>query len=150
MSFEFHFAENSARQRIELLRTVTAFRFNYHAFGLDKQSANPADVAGKHGLYKWTAQSVIEFARPHLREATLVIDKRGEHEFRNELAGHLRRLVTPADTRMIRKVKVQPSHDNNLLQIADYVAGISSLSMTGKEAGLELRRRYLSAHERTF
>lgn len=38
------------------------------------------------------------------------------------------------ERKVIKKVKMQKSHTNNLLQLADYVAGIINRSVLGKDA----------------
>ena len=150
--FEFHFAKNSRHIRDEFLRAVTPYQFFYHVFGLNK---DPEKLYGpgfnvKESTYKYTARLTFENAKPYLDNARVVIDESGDRRFRDEIATYLRRRVRDSEgKRLIRGVKIQRSHSNNLLQLADYVAGISNRVALGKPDGLELRKRYLAAHELT-
>lgn len=84
---------------------------------------------------------VFESAKPHLDQATVVIDGSGSREFRRQLGSYLRKRVNePSGSRFIRKVKVQDSQSNNLLQLADMVCGAIARSHTHKEDAQRYRR----------
>ena len=150
--FEFHFAKNSKNIREEFLKAVTPYPFFYHIFALDK---DPSKLHGlgfddKETTYKFTALRTFENAKPYLDYARVVIDESGDRKFRDELATYLRRRVRDREGRgLIRGVKTQRSRNNNLLQLADYVAGISNRTVLGRRDGIDLRSRYLAAHELT-
>ena len=126
-SYEFRFSRNSDRVRQAFFRAIGPYPFFYHAFSLNK---DPEVLYGegfrnKESLYKFVARLVFENAAPHLRSATVVIDGSGERRFRDELATYLRRRIRDEHgQQIIKKVKVQKSHGNNLLQLADMVVGV--------------------------
>ena len=151
-SYEFHFSKNPKRVREAFLQAVYPFNFMYHIFALDK------DLGMIHGLqlnsiqnlYQYTAGLVFENARPFLSNATIIIDKRGDKKFREELARHLRSNVKSVEgERIIKRVKQQESHRNNLLQLADYVASIGNRAISGKLDAMQLQDRYLRSKEVT-
>ncbi|MFM8982406.1 MAG: DUF3800 domain-containing protein, partial [Spartobacteria bacterium] len=84
---------------------------------------------------QYTCSLVFENAKPHLSDATVVIDGSGSREFRMQLDTYLRRRINDKDAsiRHIRKVKVQDSHRNNLLQLAEMVCGSVARSCSGKQ-----------------
>lgn len=147
-SDEFHFSHNSKRVREAFLEAVASHPFFYYTFALNK---NPARLTGrgfdfKDSLYKFAARMACENA--NLSDATVVLDGAGNREFRHELQAYLRkRLLTPDGNRRIHKVKVQRSSSNNLLQLADYVAGVSNRYISRRRDGIEWRNRYLIRHE---
>ena len=149
-SYEFHFSGNSRKVRRQFLEAVSPYRFFYHSFALNK---DPQKLYGpgfdhKESLYKFTAGLTFENAKPFLNNATVVVDECGDRKFRDELAAYLRaRVRDEGGRRLIKKVKLQRSSGNNLLQLADYIAGVTNRHITGKVEGLELRRRYLATHE---
>ena len=151
-SFEFHFSENSRRIREQFLGAVAPYAFFYHIFALNK---DPDKLYGpgfdiKESLYKFTARLTFENAKPYLDNAKVVVDKSGDRKFRDELAVYLRRRVRDEEgRRLIKSVKLQRSDGNNLLQLADYVAGVLNRVISGKQDGIELRRKYLAARELT-
>lgn len=149
--YEFHFTHNSHKVREALLKAVAPCDFFYHSFALNKDPDKLFGVGFEHkeSLYKFTARMVFENAAPYLRQATVVIDRSGERRFRNELAVYLRRRITAEDgSGVIRKVKIQRSDGNNLLQLADYVAGVMNRVLMGK-SDAEAYHHLMAMHETT-
>ncbi len=150
--YEFHYSHNSRRTREAFLEAVHGYEFFCHVFALNK---DPRRLYGegfnhKESLYKYTARLAFENAKPFLDNAIVVVDKSGDRKFRNELAAYLRQRIRSDDgSPMIKKVKIQRSSGNNLLQLADYVASISNRVLRRKQHDVALRARYLSAHELT-
>ncbi len=147
---EFHFARNSDRQRCEFLQAVARYQFFYYGFVLNK---DPRKLWGpgfeqKESLYKFTCNLVFENARDKLQNATVVIDESGNREFKMQLEKYLKRRMTLQDgTCLIRKIKMQRSSSNNLLQLADYVAGIIHRSASGRMTRGTDYRRYIAHRE---
>ena len=82
-------------------------------------------MTDKKSFYSYTCGLVFETAKSRLHEAIVIIDKSGGTEFRIELAKYLRRKMnTQGKVPLIKKVKMQPSRGNNLLQLANYLAGV--------------------------
>jgi hypothetical protein len=91
---------------------------------------------------------VFENARPRLQDATVVIDESGNRDFKRQLERYLKERTTLEDGgRLIRKVKMQRSSSNNLLQLADYVAGVINRSVSGKKTGGTDYRRFIAHRE---
>ncbi|WP_084080740.1 DUF3800 domain-containing protein [Edaphobacter aggregans] len=60
----------------------------------------------------------------YLEEATIVIDKCGDRGFQQQLRVYLQRKVNlPGGLRHVKKVKMEDSRSNNLLQLADMICG---------------------------
>ena len=150
--YEFHFTENSKSIREFFLQKVYRHAFYYHVFALDK---DPGKLYGagfnhKESLYQFAVRLTFENASPYLDNASVVIDRSGDRKFRDQLATYLTARIKDADgNKIIKKVKTQNSHGNNLLQLADYVASVSNRAISGKPDGLQYRQRYLERHELT-
>ena len=146
---EFHFAHNSHRVRCAFLEAVAPYNFFYYGIAVNK---DPAKLYGdgfrvKDSFYKYTCGLVIENAKEKLDNSTIVIDKSGSTDFRHQLAKYLKSRIN-TNRRVIKKVKMQGSSGNNLLQLADYVVGVISRSVqNGKNAG-EYKR--LIAHREMY
>jgi hypothetical protein len=142
-TFEFHFSHNSDRIRLAFLEAIAPCDFTYHAVSLNK---DPAKLWGKgfqfkESLYKYTCRLVFENAKPFLDHATVVIDGSGERRFRQELQAYLKaRMNEPSGRTAIAKVKIQRSTSNNLLQLADYVAGVVNRQVQRKPRATEFQR----------
>ena len=94
----------------------------------------------KGPLYKYVCGLVFENAKPYLADATVVIDKSGDREFRNQLAAYLRRRMKEGGPNPIRKIKMEESSTNNLLQLADYVAGVTNRCVNNRPNAAAHRR----------
>lgn len=140
--YEFHFASNSRKVRLAFLEAVAPYEFFYHAFALNK---DPDKLYGpgfnfKGLLYKYVCGLVFENAKPYLADATVIIDKSGDREFRNQLAAYLRRKMKEGGQSPIRKIKMEESRTNNLIQLADYVAGVTNRCVNNRPDATMYRR----------
>lgn len=123
-SFEFHFTNCSDRIRREFFQAVSTEEFSYHGFVLRKRGLHPGAFKTKQAFYDNVVGWICENARPTMTNAKVVIDECGDREFQNRLSTALKRRMNEEDgTVRIRKVKMEPSHSNNLLQLADMICG---------------------------
>lgn len=150
--YEFHYAQNHIRIKEAFLKTVSSHRFDYYAFAVDKGSTNAArlETAFSEGMYKFASRKVFEIAKPYLtRDIGVIVDEIGGKRFRNDLVAHLRNHITDDEgNTLIGDVKIHRSSGNELIQLADYVAGITNRSLRGSRREIEYRERYLLPHER--
>ena len=150
--YEFQFAKNPWKIREAFLRAEQPFDFRYHLFVLDKAAAirEGQPLQNPEALYQNTARLLFENAKPYLREVALLVDKGGDREIKERLFRRLRNNAGLAvGQRIIRGIKQQDSHRNNLLQLADYVASISNQAISGKGEARQLQGRYLRRKEVT-
>lgn len=82
-------------------------------------------------FYQRACELLFQKARNQLVSATVVIDKSGDKKFRYELMTFLRHHIA-GHTRLIKKIKMEKSDHNNLLQLADYIAGVVHVSVRRK------------------
>ena len=88
----------------------------------------------KSSFYKYTVNLVFQNMRPHLDDATVVIDRSGNRDFRKQLAPYLRKKVgeKKGRARIIKKVRAERSHRNNLIQLADMIRGAVARSFQAR------------------
>lgn len=146
--FEFHFYHNSRRTRIKFLETVASYDFFYFGFVINK---NPDKLYGegfrhRESCYKYVCGLVFENAKPYLKETKVKLDKSGRAVFRSQLAKYLKQKINSDKTQLIKSVKMERSSSNNLLQLADYVAGVINRKVQGK-SDYEIYYRYLAPRE---
>lgn len=141
---EFHFHRNSDRVKRAFLQAVMPYDFFYYGIVVNK---DPGKLWGpgfddKQSFYKYTCSLVFENAKGKLSDATVVIDESGNLDFKRQLAKYLRQKVNdPAEGKRIKKVKMQSSARNNLLQLADYAARSINRSMQpGKKFAGDYRK----------
>lgn len=145
---EFHFKRNSNRIREAFLSAVSPYNFFYYGIVVEKdlQKLWGEGFKNKASFYKYVCGLVFENAKGHLSEATVIFDQSSSQDFQRQLAAYLKKKGTQdAGRRMIKKVKMQRSQSNHLLQLADYVAGTIYRSiLPNREEGDTFRR--LIAH----
>jgi hypothetical protein len=127
--------------RINLLRRELSLpdRYEFH-FHSNARSVRLAFLEAVAPYNKYTCRLVFENAKPYLSAATVVIDKSGDRAFRNELATYLRQRINDPEAHAIKSVKMEQSRTNNLIQLADYIAGVVNRHVTGKPDAAKYRR----------
>lgn len=121
--YEFHFNKCHDNIRTKFLQGVLGQDFLYLSVVLNKSKLYGEGFKDKESFYKYTARLVFENAKAHLRNATVIIDKCGERKFRQSLGKYLKRRMNESGPQLIKKVKMEPSHSNDLLQLADMISG---------------------------
>lgn len=119
---EFKFNACCASYRKRFLAGVIDQDFLYMAFVLNKASLSGPGFQFKNSFYKYPCKLLFENAKAYLSEATVIIDGSGDRVFRKQLQNYLKDKINTKE-RHIKKVKIEKSHKNNLLQLADMVAG---------------------------
>lgn len=128
---EFHFSHQNEVTRKRFLALAAKHDFFYMSFGLNKSQVNGEGFSVKESLTKFESRLTFENAKPHLEDAIVVFDGSGAKEFRQQFASYLKRRINPTGgIRHIKKVKIQDSQTNNLIQLADMVCGAVARSIT--------------------
>lgn len=142
--FEFHFAHNSKRIRLKFLEAIRPYQFVYFCIVIDKNSKKlqGPEFDSKEAFYKYACQMLFVSASPYLDNAIVVLDKSGNTEFRRRLAKYLRKKMNTGGKKIIKKIKQQKSHSNNLLQLADYVSGIINRKVQNKKDKKDWKELY--------
>jgi hypothetical protein len=145
---EFHFKMNSDKARRAFLDAVIPYNFFYYGIVINKE---PSKLWGngfrdKMSFYKYACGLVFENAKDKLDEAIIVIDKSGNLDFRKQLERYLKTKIN-TEKKIIKKVKMQRSQSNNLLQLADYVAGAINRSINDKRKDSQIYRKMISRRE---
>lgn len=145
---EFHFKNNSDKIRVAFLKAVSPYNFFYYGIVINK---DPKKLFGdgfknKSSFYKYACGLVFENAKEKMRDSIVVIDESGNLDFKNQLATYLRKRVNKND-KLIKKIKMQRSESNNLLQLADYVAGAINRSVKNEKKKSDVYRKIIAHRE---
>ncbi|QQR78902.1 MAG: DUF3800 domain-containing protein [Candidatus Moraniibacteriota bacterium] len=140
--FEFHFHENSDRIREAFFKAVLPYGFFYYGIVINKGKLFGEGFHNKESFYKYACGLLFENAKDKLENATVIIDESGRQLFKYQLANYLkRRMNAESVTTRIKKVRMQDSHRNNLVQLADMVAGAVTRSLNeGKKDKTDYRK----------
>lgn len=147
--FEFHFNNMKPDHRRQFLEALAPYDFFYFGIVVNKPKLTGPGFHYKESFYKYTCGLVFENAKPRLNNAIVVIDGSGSKGFRHQLQNYLRkRLRDDSGKCFIKKLKTQDSKSNNLLQLADMIAGSVARSYTAKTDARSYRK--LIAHREIY
>ena len=144
---EFHFKNNSNRIREVFLNAVSPYNFFYYGIVMNKNYLWGEGFKDKRSFYKYSCSLVFENAKEKLNNAIIVIDQSGNTDFRRQLQKYLKSKMNDRARKIIRKVKMQRSTSNNLLQLADYIAGSINRSISDKRKEANKFRNMISHRE---
>jgi len=121
-NYEFHF--NSCNRKIKETFFKALFPYNFFYIGIiiNKQKLWGEGFKHKESFYKYISSLIFQNARPYLKQAKVIIDGCGSRDFKQSLKTYLRK-KSNMTANEIKKFVMQDSHKNNLLQLADMVAG---------------------------
>lgn len=144
---EFKFNKLKKDYRVAFLSCVSRFNWQYFVITINKQALYGKGFSHKQSFYKYTLKLVLSNAAGILSNATVIIDSSDTRKFRHQLAAYLRDKVNTDDKALIKKVKSQESHRNNLLQLADMVAGAVARSFRSDKTDKETYRNLIVSKE---
>lgn len=146
--YEFHFTHCSDRLRLSFFKKVATEEFQYHAFVLNKKRLYGSLFSDPETFYHWTVTTVCSNCGSALSDAKVVIDKCGDRRFARRLESTLKCNINhPDKERRVRKVIMQDSSENELIQLADMVCGAVRVRYGAEDQRAEfcelIRRRQL-------
>lgn len=118
---EFKFNKCSAQVKDGFFAAVAGCRFTVHALVVDKSTIYSDYLRENKGrFYNFFVKSLLKHDSGALIGARVKIDGSGDREFKRELGAYLKR---EAGEGKIDSVRFAESHRDNLIQLADMVAG---------------------------
>ena len=136
---EFHFSNNKDSLRVAFLKRVRPYNFQVVTATADK-----ANLVNLEGLYEYACSQILGSISDRLDKVTLIVDRRGSATLQSRLKKYIR--ATPSLKGQFKKIKSQDSRKNNLLQLADYCAGITNRKQIQKK-DWEKYYKYISSKE---
>lgn len=126
--YEFHFSKMCDAWREKALSELGQFKWAYVTTIINKAQLYGSGFSVPDSFYKYTCHQAFQQIGSYLRSATVIIDKSGNRKFRDELKTYLRKRLNADEegAPAIKKLKMEESHRNNLLQLADLVCGAVS------------------------
>lgn len=117
---EFKFSKSHANIRDEFFKAAAPYEYGVRALVVDKEKIySPHLREEKDQFYSYFVKQLMKYDNDVLTGAKVKIDGSGDREFKRELGAYLRRHLKGK----IKDVKMEESHRNNLIQLADMVAG---------------------------
>lgn len=118
---EFKFAKDRKAVTKSILHLITRYDFQIYASYIDKANFhNIMQIIDNKKLYNWTIKELLETIQPN--NAKIKIDGRSSKTNMRETATYLRRQLNASTSKKL-EIKFEDSVDNNLIQLADLIAG---------------------------
>lgn len=123
--FEFHFHKLRKRYCEHFFTEIINFDFQYFGIVIDKTKIDTNRYSAPDHFYNFACGLVCRKAKEYLLQAIVVIDGKKSKEFKTKLGNYLKKNINDKDAGIfhIKKVKMQDSANNNLLQLADMICG---------------------------
>jgi hypothetical protein len=135
--FEFRFCQNPLKVKQPFFEAISSYGFFYFSIIMNKSELFGPGFRFKNSFYKYTSSLIFENAKPYLNNAIVVFDGSGSRDFKKEFDAYLRKKINATERGCcyIRKVKMQNSKNNNLIQLADMIccAVANTLKSVGKQ-----------------
>lgn len=118
---EFKFNKCSGQVKDGFFAAISSCKFTVRAIAIDKAKIYSDNLReSKEMFYNFFVKSLLQHDGNALIGARIKIDGSGDREFKRELAAYLKRETARGK---IVSVKFAESHRDNLIQLADMVAG---------------------------
>lgn len=121
-NYEFHYTKDSDRIKEAFIKKVAPFNFFYYWLVINKTLLDANNFNMNEPFYKYVCALTFENIKQIIHEATVVIDWSYWKKFENKFQKYLKDRINAWSSYRIKKVKMQDSKKNNLLQLADYIA----------------------------
>lgn len=123
-SHEFKFSKTRADIRMQFLVRLAKQNFFIRAIVLPKKDIYSDFLKTEHkSFYNFAIQSVLSNSGGTIQNASIRIDGSGGREYRKAAIAYFRRESQAKDAGIIRRVSFVDSHRDQLIQLADMVAG---------------------------
>ena len=148
--YEFHYSHSKSFIKRRFFEELGQEQFFYCTISINKRKLTGPGFRFKESFYKYACRLVFENAKPHLDNAKIVIDGSGSRVFRRQLGSYLRRHMNSDEdgAKRIKKVQLEDSRKNDLIQLADMVCGALARKLAGKRDARQHHRhiRHLELH----
>lgn len=129
-STEFKFNTSKAEIKDKFFEAVTPFQFEIWALVVDKKKIYSENLKRNDDkFYNYFVKNLLSSGAP-LKDAKIKIDGSGDREFKNLLQKYLKNQL-PSEA--VKSVKFADSAKDNLVQLADMVAGAIARSYKDKD-----------------
>ena len=137
---EFEFSGCRPEVRDRFFETVAPYQFQVRALVVDKAKIySPHLRETTDSFYNFFLRQLIEYDDGILAGASIKIDGKGSRKFKKQMAAYLRRHLPDAK---VNKIRIVDSKGDNLVQLADMVAGAIGRSYMGDRRKTPWRWRH--------
>jgi hypothetical protein len=135
VEFKYHKSRLSVKKRF--LQTVARYSFRIRAIVVQKNKMKVRfQSTARETFFNHIVMTVLRHTQGTVKQAKVHIDKRGEKRVRNELRAYLSRKLENKVRNIFSDLKFVDSKRDNLIQLADMVAGTIAAKYKGSNTEL--------------
>jgi len=139
---EFKFSKCSNDIRTQFFAFLSDHQFKVRAIVVEKARIfSPHLRSEPEHFYNFFLQNLMRHNEDAIRNASIKIDGSGDRKFKEALFAYLRKQLTAGT---IRKLKFANSRNDNLIQLADMMAGAIARSYPGRNREPDRRWRRMA------
>lgn len=121
---EFRFSKTRKEIRFAFMDQIFKNDFFVRAIVIDKKGITTHNLSQNHeNFYNYVIKSVLSRSSGTIQNASIKIDGSGGREYRNAVRTYLRTQINSLESCIMKDVHFVDSKSNQLIQLADMVAG---------------------------
>lgn len=134
---EFRFNKSNKAIRLQFLNEIQPCKFRVRAITADKKIIHsPLLKANKNSFYNYMIKEVLSKSDGVIKEAKVRLDGHGDRVYKKAAKTYFRKQVN-LKSKIVSDFKFVNSKTDNLIQLADMVAGAIFRSKGGKKDAIE-------------
>jgi hypothetical protein len=120
---EFKFNKSNRSVRLDFLRAVNGCQFRVRAVVVDKRKIYSAELKGsKEKFYNYMIKEVLTHSKGRIQNASIRLDGHEDKAYKRAATTYFRRQLNQ-NSQIMEKLKFVDSKTDNLIQLADMIAG---------------------------
>jgi len=121
---ELKFSKTRSEIRFDFLNQICSNDFFVRAIVVDKRVIRSDNLITAHkNFYNYIINMVLTHSKGTIRDARVRIDGSGSREYKKAMQGYLKYQSNSSDIRIVRDVNFVNSKGDQLIQLADMIAG---------------------------
>ena len=133
---EFKFRKTHRKEKLTFLKLAANYNFEIYAVYIDKTKfPTNYKYPGKKSLYNWTTRELLKIIP--LSNAYITLDGKYQKEYKLRVRSYLRQGFN-SNEKQIKKIDVHDSGRDNLIQLADMIAGAINRHLEAQKSDSEL------------
>jgi hypothetical protein len=145
VEFKFHKSQESVRTAF--LEAINLFSYRIRTIVIDKSKIRSDELKhNKNSFYSYAIKMVLQNNNDTIVNAKIRIDGSGDRIFKRNFLGYLRKQLNSKQKTVMKNCKLVDSKSDELIQLADMVAGTIRRSYDTKRPHAGIYKKILKKH----
>lgn len=146
-SVEFKFNKSKKNVRVGFLQKINSFKFKIRNLIVEKKLIRSDELRNnKSSFYSYAIKTILQHSNNTIIDAKIRIDGSGDRIFRKSFLTYLRKQLNTLQKKVVKNSKLIDSKTNELIQMADMIAGAIRRYHEGEKDDCVLYRDIIKKH----